>query len=160
MRAVVILLTLICAQPVWALSCLHFGPRDAYIEARDAPERYVVVTGTLRFDEKKLPKADPTHQHAPRNTRIPARFAGKALARGGFTQPFAQNITLEVDCYGPWCASAQSGQTYLAFLAQSDNGYQLSVNPCGGFAFAKPVPKVLRQMRTCFNGGLCPPTRR
>ena len=81
----------LAAGPALALSCLPWGPQDAYLEADAAVASYVVVQGRLSFDESLLPKTDWEHQETtPRETRIPARVRGQALQRGGFLAPYKQ----------------------------------------------------------------------
>ena len=160
-RAALVLLLAVLAGPALSLSCAPYGPTDAYLAADAAETPHVIVIGTLEFSERLLPKVDLKHQdRTPQHTLIPARLSGRLLGSAGFRQPFVQDITLEVLCYGPWCPVTRSGQIYLTFLQRTDEGYLLSTNPCGGFAFGTPSPRVLREVRTCFDGGNCPPSSR
>jgi hypothetical protein len=153
------LLPLSFAGQAMALSCLPWGPTDAYLSADKAETRFSVVQGHLRFDEKLLPKVDWNHQEdTPAITSIPAHVTGKALNRTGFKAPFSQDLVLEVLCFGPWCAGAADGGDYLMFIEHRDDGLVLQVDPCGGYAFSVNSRKVQKQMRQCFNGGDCPPS--
>lgn len=155
-RALIGLWVMLCAGPVLALSCMPHGVTDAYHEAAAAKERYVIVTGTLQFDPRKLPKVDFERQdETPPSTLIPGQIRGQILDRRGFLQPFSQPVTIDVQCFGPWCAILKNGAPYLAFLQKSEDGYSLATNPCGGFAFTNPTGEMLRQVKICFNGGLC-----
>lgn len=115
---------------------MPYGVPEALQEVIEAEEGYVAATGTLTFDEGKLPKVDMAQQdQTPPLTRISARIKGTALTKSGFTQPFNRALTLEVSCFGPWCAGAASGKRVLAFLKQTSAGYVLSTTPCGGHVF-------------------------
>ena len=141
-----------------ALSCIPPDVAGTYQEAAASKSAYVVVHGTLVFDESLLPKTDWDHQEqTPQDTFIPARFTGKSMSKAGFKTPFDRDITLHVQCFGPWCGGAASGTEYLAFLERGDDGYVLSVNACGGFGFAEPGQKALKRVVTCYRGGTCEP---
>ena len=150
----------VAAGPALALSCLPWGPQDAYLEADAATASYVVVEGRLSFDESLLPKTDWEHQEAtPRETRIPARVQGRALQRGGFLTPYEGDVTLEVLCYGPWCSSAVDGADYVMFLEQRDGERVLQVNPCGGYAFDAQSGDAARAVLACHQGRKCKPSK-
>ncbi|MGB7318602.1 MAG: hypothetical protein WBC85_11615 [Planktotalea sp.] len=136
---------------------MPYGVPEALHEVIEAEEGYVAVTGTLRFDESKLPKVDMSRQEqTPPITRIKARIKGKALTKSGFTKPFNTALMFEVSCYGPWCAGAQSGKNALAFLKQTKAGYVLSTNPCGGHVFFEPNKETLNSVEQCYIKGHCP----
>jgi hypothetical protein len=144
------------AAPASALSCRPWTPVDAYLAAANASARYAVVQGHLKFDERRLPKVNWDRQgDTPPRTEIPARFTGKMLSRSGFDRPFSADVTLEVLCYGPWCASAVNGGDYLAFLEERGGRHVLQVNPCGGFGFSVNSRKVQRQILACHRGQSC-----
>ena len=132
------------ATPALALSCLRPNVVQTYKRAAEAEESYSVVIGTIRFDESKLPKS--VGNDSPPNTRIAARFQGKALTKSGFDMPFARNITLEVLCFGPWCGGAGSDEK---------TGYVMEADPCGGMLFQRPNERMLDQVERCFTGGRC-----
>ena len=154
--------------PAQALSCLPHDVARTYEQAATSEETYIVVHGTLTFDESRLPETDWQHkQKTPPNTLIPARLEGKALTREGFNAPFDRSVTFNVQCLGPWCASAKTGTAYLAFLRKTDGppetggtsgpGYQLDINACGGMGFAAPTKQALETVVQCFQGGPCKP---
>ncbi|WP_246175770.1 hypothetical protein [Roseovarius bejariae] len=158
--------------PAHALSCLPHDVARTYEQAAQSDDTYIVVHGTLTFDESRLPKTDwQNQQKTPPNTLIPARLEGQALTRKGFVAPFTRPITFNVQCLGPWCASAESGTPYLAFLRRTDgqsgagtsgssdtgNSYQLDINACGGMGFAEPSEQALETVVQCFRGGPCKP---
>jgi len=146
------------AGPALALSCLPQDIARTYAEADQADETYIVVRGVLAFDETALPVPDMSRQHEiPPDTEIPAHLTGHALMQDGFTKPFDRPIMLNVQCFGPWCAGATSGIAYLGFLEQRDEGYSLTVTPCGGFGFPEPSDRTLEQVQSCFRGGPCAP---
>ncbi|WP_246162220.1 hypothetical protein [Roseovarius faecimaris] len=138
---------------VSALSCMRPDVVRTYTQAAEAEEHYVVVHGTLRFDEQRLPEA--VMNESPPSTKIPARITGMALSGSRFDTPFDHEITLEVLCFGPWCAGASSGVSYLGFLEVKGGAYTLTVDPCGGNGFAEPTEEALRQVELCHAGGPC-----
>ncbi|WP_420861616.1 hypothetical protein [Algirhabdus cladophorae] len=156
MRAFVFLIALFAAGPLHALSCLATDIATSFQRFAAAPERYVVVHGTFHFDEGALPKPP---QHNPNlttpNTPIPARFLGKSLSMDGFQNRFATDLVLNVKCLGPWCAAMTSGRDTIAFLRAEDGVYSLSINPCGGVAFADPTPAMIAQVTACMRGQDC-----
>ncbi len=154
----VALLCVLPQAPAQALSCLPHDVAQTYNQAAKSEETYIVVHGQLTFDDSRLPKTDWQHQEkTPPNSLIPARLVGKALSRTGFDTSFDRNITFNVQCLGPWCASAKSGTSYLAFLRKTNGGYQLDINACGGMGFPDPTQQALDVVVTCFQGGPCRP---
>ncbi len=152
------LATLTLASPAAALSCLPHDIARTYQRIDAAPESYIAVHGTLDFDASQLPEVDMANQHAkPPETLIPARLSGEALGQIGFTRPFAGPVTLRALCFGPWCAQPPAGGNVLAFLQQSEDGFTLTVDPCGGDAFFAPAPELLDKVHRCFTGGTCQP---
>ncbi|SLN47970.1 hypothetical protein ROG8370_02095 [Roseovarius gaetbuli] len=103
-------------------------------------------------------KADWQNQQAmPPHTPIAARITGQALSPTRFDHPFERDITLDVQCFGPWCAGAVPETDYLGFLEQRETGYVLALDPCGGMGFTNPTPEMLGRVKTCFQGGPCAP---
>ena len=146
----------VAAGPALSLSCMPVDVASSYKEAAASEKRYIVVHGTLRFDEDKLPKVDMARQdQTPPETDIPARLTGKSLSKSGFSTDFDQPITLRAVCLGPWCGGAGSDTEYLSFLEQTDDGYVLAVTPCGGFDFSEPSEAMLRTVTRCFQGKTC-----
>lgn len=157
-RALVLALLAGLGAPAFALSCLPHDIARSYDEAARAEEAYIVVHGVLEFDASALPKVDMSRQHeVPPDTLIPARMTGKALSHDGFVMDFDRAITLNAQCFGPWCAGAVPGTEYLAFLERRADGYRLTINPCGGFGFPEPSPETLERVQECFDGGPCDP---
>lgn len=125
-------------------------------EQSDAP--HVVAIGTLSFDKARLPKTDWNNQAAtPALTQIPARFKGMGLTRGGFTSTMQMRVTLDVQCFGPWCASAVTDTPYLLFLRKDADGSHAVFDPCGGLAMPNPSEEVEKHMTACMNGADCRP---
>ena len=148
----------VLAGPVLALSCVPHDLARSFAEAAEAEEVYIIVHGTLTFDASLLPKVDYDRQdETPPDTLIPARLAGKFLSLQGFDTPFDQPITLNAQCFGPWCAGAATDTPYLGFLQQTPTGYLLAVTPCGGFGFANPTPEMLEKATQCIRGETCEP---
>lgn len=145
---------ILIAGPGLALSCIKPEVSNSFREAVAATEDYVVVYGILKFDDRLKPKPDFTNVDGG-NVEIPARLEGKALNKSGFRADFAQDITLELACFGPWCGDAVSGVKYLAFLRQTGRKYVLTADPCGNWAFQDASRAQLEQARQCMRGN-CP----
>lgn len=147
---------LLLSTPALALSCLPYGPVEAYKDAEASEDAYIVVLGTLQFDESKLPKVDWEHQdQTPEYTFFTGHFTGHSLGGDGFVHPFDQQIEVNVQCFGPWCGGLTSGYEYLAYLRQTEGGFLLTTDPCGGMAFGHPDESVVRQVVRCGRGGRC-----
>lgn len=158
-RALLVLVLAGLSGPAFALSCLPHDVARTFQQAAEAEDAYIVVHGALRFDETRLPKMDMANQQqTPPDTLIPAQITGKALSHDGFTIGFDRKITLNAQCFGPWCAGAISGMDYLAFLEKRADGYRLSITPCGGFGFGSPSKAKLDTVKACFGDGPCAPT--
>jgi hypothetical protein len=136
---------------------LPFGLPEALHEVIKADEGYVAARGVLTFDERKLPKVDWNNQaDTPALTRIKARLKGTILTKNGFSKPLNTRLTLEIKCFGPWCAGATSGIEVLAFLEQTPTGYSLSTTPCGGHIFGEPTRANIKAVEQCYLKGICP----
>ncbi|QYX56266.1 hypothetical protein K1T73_14570 [Roseovarius sp. SCSIO 43702] len=158
-RKTLCLLALLAPGPALALSCMPHDVAQVFQRADEAEAVYIVVHGRLTFDESRLPEVDMSNQQAtPPHTRIPARITGKSLGKDGFTRDFSAPVTLDAQCFGPWCAQPRSGVQYLAFLARdADGSYDLAADPCGGDLFGEPTAQQLETVKTCFTGGPCKP---
>ena len=123
---------------------------SAFEAARDSDEAYAVVTGDLSFDPDLLPVVDWADQvSVPARTDIPARLTGFSLVFEGFNAPFDAEITLQIGCAGPWCASAAPGPS-LAFLKQTRAGWVLEQRPCGGFYFGDPAANITARVKALY----------
>ena len=147
---------MVAAGPALALSCLAPDVARTFTELDRAEETYVVVHGTLTFNEDGLPKTDWENQlDTPQSTVLPARLSGTSLTATGFTAPFDRSIDFDVQCAGPWCASAVSGTDVLAFVEFRDGGYVLSLDPCYGNGFFEPSEADVQSAVSCMKGGAC-----
>lgn len=143
------------AGPAAALSCMPWGPADAYLEAAGSDSVYNVIAGRLRFDETLLPRSHSENPNdTPPLTRIPAQLSGKMLAGKHFSQRVNVPVVLEVECLGPWCAGLASGQDYVVFAQQRGAELVVAVGACGGFAFDDSA-QVRRQVLDCHRGKAC-----
>ena len=144
------------AGPALSLSCLPPDVIRSYNEAAASEKSYVVVHGTLSFDEGQLPEVDLNRQdETPPETDIPGRLTGKSLSQAGFEAEFDRPVTVRAMCFGPWCGRPVSGTDYLSFLEKSGDSYVLAVTPCGGFEFAEPTKAMLKQVTQCMQGNSC-----
>lgn len=158
MRIMLALLLTILASPAAALSCAPYNAVQAFLDAQAAPDPYLVVLGTLTFDEGHLPKVDWDKQEEVKPDNVfSANLAGHSLARRGFVLPFREEITVNVQCTGPWCASLSDQEVYLAFLKQTETSFELVTHPCGGYAFGDPDPDILSRVKACVRGSGCDP---
>ncbi len=147
----------VAATPAAALSCLPWGPADAYLEAANSSSAYNVIAGELRFDETQLPRSHSENpEDMPELSRIPAQISGKLLDGKYFSQRVSVPAVLEVECAGPWCAGARSGVDYLLFAEQRGGELVVRLGVCGGFAF-DDTPEVRRTVLQCHRGGSCAP---
>ena len=146
------------AGPVLALSCMRPDVAYTFSQLEAAEEFYMVVHGRLTFDEGGLPVTDWDNQEdTPPSTPLPARLTGRSLSSSGFVTPFDHDITLDVQCFGPWCASAASGTEILAFVELRGDGYVFTLDPCYFHGFADPTPDMLDQVQACMRGERCEP---
>lgn len=145
------------AGPAAALSCLPWGPADAYLHAADSESVYNVIAGELRFDENLLPKSHSDNPNdTPPLTRIPAQLSGKMLEGKYFSSRVSTPAVLEVECLGPWCGGLKSGAGYVVFAEQREQELVVRANACGGFAF-DDTSEVRRQVLDCHRGKACKP---
>ena len=145
------------AGPALALSCVPPDVARTYEDLHAAPETYMVIHGTLTFDESKLPEADLENQFDnPPITKLSARLKGQALSHNGFKTPFDKTISLDVLCLGPWCAGGQSGMNIMAFVERNASGYTLTLGPCYSMVF-EPTVQNLEQAESCMRGAECIP---
>lgn len=153
---------LIAVTPVSAiaLSCTPHSVEVAYQQADADEAHFVIVRGSLDFDAGELPKGGVENQGSTVPlTQIKATLSGHALSQKGFATPFNKLVMLEVACYGPWCARPQIGHDVLAFVRLAQGGGIITTNPCGGYLFNSPVPKMIRAVKICFAGMACKPIR-
>lgn len=151
LRAIAVLLAL-GASPALALSCMPYAPVDGFRDAQASATRYTVVHGVLTFDTRKLPEH---YDENARDVTIDARVRGQALSPSGFDAPFNQNVSLAVQCAGPWCPSVRSGVQYLLFIEKQGSGYRLVADACPTTLFPSPSRADLQDMVRCLSGA-CP----
>lgn len=154
-QAITLIGALCFAGQAAALSCLPASVQRTYTEAAAAPEAYVVLLGTLVFDESKLPETSHDPMKLPESAQIPARMAGKVLTNKGFAGSVAVDLTLDVQCLASWCGGETSGLTYLAFLRKQADDYILVSEPCRFFTFANPTREQIEAVEACHAGQPC-----
>lgn len=127
----------------------------AWSDAQSSDRLYLILRGDLVFDERELPQTDWDDQAAtPEATLINAFFSGYQLGRNGFLRPLQSDVILNVSCYGPWCASALSGEKYVVFAELIESDLVIETNPCGGFLF--PASKDIEDdLIRCMRGERC-----
>ncbi len=154
---VIVFLIMLAPVSAVALSCTPHSVQGAFLDASADKANYIVVRGKLKFDVRKLPKTG--QNTAPQLTRINAELSGFVLSRRGFKTPYNNSVILEVACFGPWCASAQEGGEVLAFVKQDAEGDVVATNPCSGYLFSTPTPKMIRAVKRCLTNKGCKPPR-
>lgn len=147
-------LCVLLAQPVWSLSCLPPDVARDYAHASESEDRYLIVKGDLFFDETLLPKRDLATQSDDGPTEFAAWLDGHSLTPEGFTQRFERYVILRVECLGPWCGGATTGD-HLAFLKQQGTEFVLSVGPCGSMSYPDPTKAQLETVTNCMRGEPC-----
>ena len=155
MRWLTCTLALMVPLPALALSCMQPSVTRSYVQFAAAEEAYIVVHGRLTLDETALPKGMTQSPPPPELTPVAGHLRGSALTKQGFVHPFDRDVVLEVACLGPWCGSAASGTSVLAFIRKDAEGYALEVGPCGGAVFPEPTEEQLGKVRACFRGQAC-----
>ena len=117
LRAVTLVLCLACPVPAVALACMPWVMENAFTQARDSEDAYIVVIGTLDFDQDSFPIVDwERQQDVPPETRLPARLTGRMLAQNHQSTPIDTDLEFVVTCAGPWCPQATAGDPVLAFV--------------------------------------------
>ena len=153
-------LAALLAGPALALSCMAPDAPRSYQQADAAEERYLVVHGTLTFDDTRLPKTDLQDQGSiPESTPLPAQLTGMSLSAEGFTTPFDKPLTLDVRCFGPWCAGGTSGIEVLGFVELRESGPVLTLDPCSSMTIPDPSEQMLNQVIGCMKGEGCEPVQ-
>lgn len=147
-------LATLAAGPAQALSCLAPDVARSFEEANNAEVRYMVLHGTLDRGTPTLPEQDLTNPD-PVVQRLPARVRGMALTPEGFSAAVQAQITLELGCTGPWCASLPENGDVLAFIELTNNGPMLRLSACGGHLFADPTEAQIALIASCQASG-CP----
>ncbi|MGR3761658.1 hypothetical protein ACUXV3_16240 [Roseobacteraceae bacterium NS-SX3] len=143
------------STPAEALSCLPWGPADAYLQAAQSESVYYVLAGELRFDPDLLPKpAGDNPNEMPELTRVPAQLTGKMLGTQSFSQPVSVDVTLEIPCIGPWCGRAEPGADYILFAEQRGESLVVTADPCAPLLFPD-IRRVRESVIECHRGGNC-----
>ena len=97
--------------------------------------------------------------NGPAETSVRGRVEGRALAADGrFTVPFASDVTVTVSCAGPWCGSVAGTGERIVFLRREGTGWELRVEPCGGWLFEADRAREAA-IAACMTGGACVPSR-
>lgn len=158
MRSLIAIALVWSAGPVMALSCMAPDVAQTFNRLQSAPETYVVVHGTLSFDQSRLPVTNWEDQGAtPQETRMPAQLKGMSLSQDGFTAPFDRVITFNALCFGPWCVSAQSGSDVMAFVEYRKGEFVFALGPCYSAGFFDPDEAMLSDAVACMRGDRCEP---
>ena len=143
------------ATDALALSCMAPSVAQSYAWADAADEAYVVLYGGFMFGTP--PSNDTGDINAPLVVDVDASFVGHALTRDGFQPINPLDLTVRLDCAGPWCgALPDDSGVMLAFVEQSDDGLLLTLGPCGGSLFSRVSREDFNTVEACMKQGACP----
>lgn len=143
----------VIASQVSALSCMRSDVAESYDRAASSDNEYVVLWGAFDFD---MPQQTSTDPNFPDVLRTIARFNGQYLGASGFTPAPPLVVSMVFNCTGPWCGSLQPGaDDILAYVEQTDGGYILTVEACGGTAFVAPNDVDIARVEACMRGPEC-----
>ena len=148
-----IVLTSLAGQAA-ALSCMRPDPIETFKRLAEVPEPYYILHGTISFDESLLPQGFDNNRISDPDP-IPAQFSGVAMGAEGFTIPYNQPASLQIQCFGPWCGGAVDGMEAVFYVPASDPPVTLLADPCGGMIFPDPEQDVLEMLESCMAGEPC-----
>ena len=152
-RALALALTLVAGDAA-ALSCLALDPARMFTEAAESDQEYVVLLGTVSFDDSQMPRG-PAGVEAP--APLPAAFSGHLLTEDGFTSPWEGPMTLHPTCFGDWCGFMESPSRVMAFAINDAAGPVLIVDACSSKYVVDPPADWVDRVVTCMQGGACSP---
>lgn len=139
-----------------ALSCMVPDTAVTYMRAAEAAEVYVVLHGTLTFDQQAMPGA--IEEDGDVTIPIPAHFSGALLGPQGFDGAHEIDLMLNVNCWSPWCGNANTGEPYIVFARQAEDGsLSVPINPCADLLFFRPTEAQISAVERCHSGGQCEP---
>ncbi|MBU2992463.1 hypothetical protein Q4555_08865 [Octadecabacter sp. 1_MG-2023] len=132
-----------------ALSCMPPDVAQTFQWASEAEESYAVLLGKFSFD---APPQQPVSNDA-QPQEVVASFTGQGLAENGFAPTTPTTVTLRTSCAGPWCGGFPNPDSeMLAFVALTDDGYLLTMGPCGGSTFGVDAAPIVE---ACMRGEVC-----
>lgn len=147
-------------QPVLALSCMRPDAVAMYQRAAEADARYIIVHGAFLRDGPYRPLlSEPEAEGMGIPYVYDALFYGDIGSRVGFRTPAELEVTVAVDCLGPWCGTPPAdGQDVLAFLQVDGNGdYFLMVEACPTWVMTAPGQEAMDRIAACMRGEPCEP---
>ncbi|MGR3273125.1 hypothetical protein [Thalassococcus profundi] len=151
-RAVALVAAFCAAQQAAALSCMVPEIAEDFARADASEDRYIVALGRIDFDPAALPGPMAGDSVGPEGVSVPARLSGQMLGRGGFDRPVETEITLRLNCIGPWCARIETGQRHIVFLKQDAAELTLDISPCPGMVYTDPTPEQQQTVEDCMAG--------
>ena len=137
--------------PATALSCRSFSMIDAFQEADQAAEEYVIVRGALEYNSRNAPTSG--------RAVLPGRVVGQALSPNGFSVQVSVPVRVSLSCAGSWCPPVRPGPDKLIFLKKQGAAYVIDATACQPWVFDKPTEAMEDAMIACMNGA-CPTPRR
>lgn len=69
-----------------------------------------------------------------------------------------QTVPVVVDaiCFASWCGGyPETVENMVVFFKQTQTGYRLESNPCGGNYKIAPTPKEIKLLQKCMRRGGC-----
>jgi hypothetical protein len=136
------------ATPASALSCLPADAVRSYKEAAASEEAYRVIFGTISLLAR--PNA-PLRQ----SVALPGVVTGAILGAGGFAGELSFPVTVQVNCFGPWCGAVPEDGAALVLVQETPEGLVLVSEPCPQWYFASPEADLADKVEACHVTGEC-----
>jgi hypothetical protein len=153
-RPLALAAALLAATDAAALSCIMPDPAQSFRMADEAPDRFVLLYGTLAADPALFP--DGTELE-PDPDPVPGRFAGHSLTAAGFTEEASGPVTLQPTCAAQWCGGPPGTGPVPAFARLTGAGRVIELDPCNAWVFPDPSTATLDLMAACLRGEACGP---
>ncbi|MGB2203230.1 MAG: hypothetical protein ACPH5G_18010 [Pseudooceanicola atlanticus] len=155
-RTIPLALTLLAtlSTQAQALSCMVPDTVRSYQRAAEAEESYVVVNGVL---DHKVGAVTLGRKDGDPPIEFEADLSGNYLNQEGFIEPFAQRVTVVLNCVSAWCATLPpAGEEVLAYVRQTDEGdFFIDAQPCTMNLFVTPTRDDVLRVVACHKGERC-----
>ena len=147
MRALALALALVAGQ-AQALSCLAPDPVTSFNRANDSDLPYIALLGRITV-------TGPVPAEITAPLTLPARLTGAGLTEEGFTAEFAEEITLNLTCAGPFCGFLPGAEPVLVYARVDEGAPVVDLAPCGEWVFPAPDADLTETLAACMRGEAC-----
>ncbi len=120
-----------------ALSCLEPDIRRQFSRADASEHSYAVLHGII---------SEVGEEYV---------FEGRALARMGWAENYATELSVQSVCFGQWCGGVRTNVEGIFFVKQTNEGLLLEAGPCNAWAHYEPRPTDVGIAEQCMLFGLC-----